>query len=198
MLAGALIRHSFVARHKALVQGKPVPWRYAVVGSVLIAGLAVWLRPAPGAAASAHAPVTYAELRKVLDTRCVPCHNEQVASKNVMLHTPEQVAKNAQMMVQQAVALKTMPLNNATQITDAERDADRPLVQGGCAGEVTRDGTDDRASGPHGHPADPQRPPARHDGRRAARDRGRRGLRARPRDRGGRPQRRAAAERPTK
>ena len=29
MLAGALIRHSFVARHKALVQGKPVPWRYA-------------------------------------------------------------------------------------------------------------------------------------------------------------------------
>ena len=26
MLAGALIRHFFVARHKALVQGQPVPW----------------------------------------------------------------------------------------------------------------------------------------------------------------------------
>ena len=26
MLAGALIRHSFVARHKALVQGRRVPW----------------------------------------------------------------------------------------------------------------------------------------------------------------------------
>ena len=31
------------------------------------------------------------------------------------------MAKNAQMMYQQAVVLKTMPLNNATQITDAER-----------------------------------------------------------------------------
>jgi uncharacterized membrane protein len=122
MAAGALIRHSFVARHQALVQGRPVPWRYAIVGSVLIAALAVWLRPAPGAAAGGAAPVTYAELRKVLDTRCVACHNEQLASKNVMLHTPELVAKNAQLMVQQAVALKTMPLNNATQMTEGERE----------------------------------------------------------------------------
>jgi uncharacterized membrane protein len=121
MLAGALIRHSFVARHKALVQGKPVPWRYAVVGTVLIAGLAVWLRPPPQPAVAAAAPVSYAELRKVLDTRCVLCHNEQVQSKNVILLTPEQVAKNAAMMFQQAVVQRTMPLNNATQITDSER-----------------------------------------------------------------------------
>ncbi len=122
MLAGALIRHSFVARHKALVQGKPVPWQYAAAGTLLIVGLAVWLMPAPQPKAAANAaPVVYAELRKVLDTRCVLCHNEQVASKNVMLLTPEQVAKNAQMMFQQAVVLRTMPLNNATQITDGER-----------------------------------------------------------------------------
>jgi len=122
MLAGALIRHSFVARHAALVQGKAVPWRYALVGVVLIAGVAVWLRPMPNTAAGGAAPVTYAELRKVLDARCVPCHNEQLASKNVMLHTSELVAKNAQLLVQQAVALRTMPLNNATQITDSERE----------------------------------------------------------------------------
>ena len=121
MSAGALIRHSFVARHKALVQGKPVPWRYAVVGTVLIAGLAVWLRPPPQPVVAAAAPVSYAELRKVLDTRCVLCHNEQVQSKNVILLTPEQVAKNAPMMFQQAVVQRTMPLNNATQITDTER-----------------------------------------------------------------------------
>ena len=35
MLAGALIRHSFVARHKALVQGQPVPWLYAGVGTAV-------------------------------------------------------------------------------------------------------------------------------------------------------------------
>ena len=56
-----------------------------------------------------------------LDTRCVLCHNDQLASKNVKLVTAEDVAKNAQLVNLQAVVLKTMPLNNATQITDAER-----------------------------------------------------------------------------
>lgn len=121
MAAGALIRHSFVARHKALAQGKPVPWRYAVVGSLLIVGLAAWLAPAPQDKAVAAAPVTYAELRQVLDARCVMCHNDQLASKNVNLTQAAGVAQHAQMINQQVVAQKTMPLNNATQITDAER-----------------------------------------------------------------------------
>lgn len=121
MAAGALIRHSFVARHKALVQGQPVPWRYAVVGTLLIVGLAAWLAPAPQANVAAAAPVTYAELRHVLDARCVMCHNDQLASKNVNLTQAAGVAQHAQMINQQVVAQKTMPLNNATQITDAER-----------------------------------------------------------------------------
>ena len=55
MLAGALIRHCFVARHKALVAGKRVPWEYATVGTLAIVGLVAWLRagaaaPAPAAA----------------------------------------------------------------------------------------------------------------------------------------------------
>ena len=60
MVAGALIRHSFVARHKALVQGKPVPWHYAVVGIAMIVGVAVWLAPAaqPKAAAAAAGDAT--------------------------------------------------------------------------------------------------------------------------------------------
>ena len=121
MVAGALIRHSFVARHKALVQGKPVPWSYAVAGTAIIVGLAVWLMPAPQPKAAAAPPATYAELRQMLDARCVMCHNDQLASKNVKLVTADDVAKNAQMLFQQVVVLKTMPLNNATQITDAER-----------------------------------------------------------------------------
>jgi uncharacterized membrane protein len=121
MVAGALIRHSFVARHKALVQGKTVPWGYAIAGTAIIVGLAVWLMPAPQPKAAAAPPATYAELRQVLDARCVLCHNDQLASKNVKLVTPDDVAKNAQMLYQQVVVLKTMPLNNATQLTDAER-----------------------------------------------------------------------------
>jgi uncharacterized membrane protein len=121
MLAGALIRHSFVARHKALVQGKPVPWLYAGVGTAVIVGLIVWLAPAPVPKAAAAAPVSFAQVQAVVAQRCVMCHNEQLINKNIQLHTPELIAKNAQALYQQAVVLKAMPMNNATQITDAER-----------------------------------------------------------------------------
>ena len=121
MLAGALIRHSFVARHKALVQGKRVPWEFAIIGTLVIVGLAVWLAPAPAPKAAQVAPVTFAEVQAVVGQRCAMCHNEQLNNKNIQLHTPELIAKNAQALYQQAVVLKTMPLNNATQITDAER-----------------------------------------------------------------------------
>jgi len=49
------------------------------------------------------------------------CHNEQLNQKGVMLTTPELIGKHAPMINQQAVVQKTMPLNNATQITDSER-----------------------------------------------------------------------------
>ena len=121
MVAGALIRHSFVARHQALVQGKRVPWSYAIVGTVVVVGLVAALAPAPQAKEAAAAPVKFAEVQAVVGQRCVMCHNEQVISKNIQLHKPELIAKNAQALYQQAVVLKIMPMNNATQITDAER-----------------------------------------------------------------------------
>ncbi len=122
MLAGALIRHSFVVRHKALVQGKRVPWEFAVGGTVLLLGLAVWLAPAPLKPVAAGAPpVTLAQVQAVVAQRCVLCHNAQVQQKNVALHTPELLQQHAQAVYQQAVVLKLMPMNNATQITDDER-----------------------------------------------------------------------------
>ena len=41
--------------------------------------------------------------------------------KNVRLDTPEAVKTNAQMLYQQVVVLRQMPMNNATGITDDER-----------------------------------------------------------------------------
>ncbi len=130
MAAGALIRHSFVARHKAHVQGQRTPWEHAVVGGVVIAALVVWLAPAPPSAAAAAAtaasaaqarPVAFAEVRAVVEQRCVMCHNAQVQQKNVALHTPELIGQHAQGIYQQVAVLKLMPFNNATQITDDER-----------------------------------------------------------------------------
>jgi len=129
MLAGALIRHSFVARHKAHVLGKRAPWEHAVVGTLVLVAMAVWLAPKPPSAeqvaaakAAAAKPVAYADVRAVVDQRCALCHNDQVQQKNVALHTPELMKQHAQAVYQQSSVLKLMPLNNATQMTDAERD----------------------------------------------------------------------------
>ncbi|MBA4176352.1 MAG: hypothetical protein C0505_07295 [Leptothrix sp. (in: Bacteria)] len=126
MAAGALIRHSFVARHKALVQGRRVPWEYAAGGTVLLLGLAVWLAPPPAPpsarpVAAGAPPVTLAQVQAVVEARCVMCHNAQVQQKNVALHTPELLQRHALAVYQQAVVLKLMPLNDATQISADER-----------------------------------------------------------------------------
>jgi len=121
MLAGALIRHSFVVRHKALAQGKRVPWEYAVGGTAVLLGLAIWLAPAPPAAATAQVPATRTQVLAVVEQRCAMCHNAAVQQKGVALHTADLLQQHAQAVYQQAVVLKAMPMNNATQITDAER-----------------------------------------------------------------------------
>jgi uncharacterized membrane protein len=95
MVAGALIRHFFVARHKAHVKGVQPPWGYAVAAVALLLGLAVWLAPAPRPAAAQAAPVSFAQVQAVVQQRCVLCHNAQLNQKNVMLHTPELLAQHA-------------------------------------------------------------------------------------------------------
>jgi len=139
MLAGALIRHSFVARHKAHVLGQRTPWEHAIAGTLLLVGLAVWLAPAPqpaqaaaAASASASAVPTLAEVKAVIDQRCTICHNAAVQQKNVALHTPELIRQHALTVHQQVAVLKLMPLNNATQMTDAERALIRRWFEAGA------------------------------------------------------------------
>ena len=76
MLAGALIRHSFVARHKALVQGKRVPWEHAVVGTAVLIGLAIWLAPPPPSAEArlaAAQPADFCRREGRASTSAAPC-----------------------------------------------------------------------------------------------------------------------------
>jgi uncharacterized membrane protein len=129
MLAGALIRQFFIARHKTKLAGKGAPWGWAVAGMGLLLGVAIWLAPSPvtGSAGSrAGALVTdpmvsMEQVQAVVQQRCVMCHNAQLSNKGVMLHTPELVVSHAQQIYQQAVVLKTMPMNNATGLTEQER-----------------------------------------------------------------------------
>jgi uncharacterized membrane protein len=135
MLASALVRHSFVARHKALTQRQPVPWGYAAAGVALTVVVVLLLKPSPSpSVAGAPASASFADVKAIVERRCLLCHNAQVQQKNVALHTDPLIRQHAQAIYQQAVVLKLMPLSNATQITEDERAVIGRWVQAGASG----------------------------------------------------------------
>jgi len=122
MFAGALIRQFFVQRHGYHLGRAKNPWPFAAVGVVLILGVIVLLRPAPVAApAASAAPVTFAQVKQVLEQRCYMCHGEAAQMKGIRFDENEGVRTNAQGIFQQVTVTRQMPLNNATNITEAER-----------------------------------------------------------------------------
>jgi uncharacterized membrane protein len=121
MFAGAAIRQFFVMRHGWKLGRNRHPLPYALVGMAVIVGVIVWLKPDVSTAAPVAQAAGYPQVRKVLEQRCYQCHGEQLQMKNVRLDSPEALTQHAQAVYQQAVVARTMPLNNATGITDAER-----------------------------------------------------------------------------
>ena len=121
MFAGAAIRQFFVMRHGFKLGRNAHPWPYAVAGVVVLIALIVWLKPAPVQAVAVPDAVSYAQLKPVIEQRCVMCHGEALQSKNVRLDSPEALKQHAQTVYQQVVVTKLMPMNNATGLTDEER-----------------------------------------------------------------------------
>ena len=134
MFAGAAIRQFFVLRHGFKLARNPHPWPYAAAGVLAIVGVVVALAPAPRppGEAQASAPVGYATVQPILAQRCYACHAEQVQMKNVRLDSPQAVALHAQGIYQQAVVTRVMPMNNSTQITEAERETLKRWFEGGA------------------------------------------------------------------
>jgi uncharacterized membrane protein len=119
MLAGVLIRQFFIARHKGNIQ-----WGWWAAGIALIVGVIVALAPDRASVQNGAVqakPVSFAQVKAIIEQRCVACHNAQVISKNVQLHTDELIRSQAQAIYQQAVVLKIMPMANSTGITEQER-----------------------------------------------------------------------------
>jgi uncharacterized membrane protein len=133
MAAGAAIRQFFVLRHGYKLGRNAHPWPYALVGVAVLLAVVAWLRPAPASgdaikniaigaqSTGAGAQFDTKELQAVLQQRCVQCHGAEVQMKGLRLDVPEQVASRASLIYQQVVQQKLMPLNNATQMTEAER-----------------------------------------------------------------------------
>ena len=75
----------------------------------------------------------YKDVAPVLAQRCTSCHGAQLQMKGVRLDTPAAVQRHAQAIYQQAVVAKTMPLNNATGMTEAERAVLKAWFEAGAA-----------------------------------------------------------------
>ena len=116
MLAGALIRQFFVLKHKGAWK-----WQYWIIGAGIILAVAVALAPKPQPALANAAPVSFAQVQHIVQERCLMCHAGAAASKGLRLDSASEIVSHAQAIYQQVVVLKAMPLNNATQMTDAER-----------------------------------------------------------------------------
>ncbi|MDO9148867.1 MAG: urate hydroxylase PuuD [Hydrogenophaga sp.] len=132
MFAGAAIRQFFVLRHGFKLGRNSHPWPYAAVGVFVLLALIVWLRPAPVQAVAVPDTVSYAQLKPIMEQRCVMCHGEALASKNVRLDSPEAVKQHAQAVYQQVVVTKLMPMNNATGLTEEERALIAQWFKGGA------------------------------------------------------------------
>ncbi len=139
MLSGALIRQYFVQRHGYHHGRASHPWPWALVGVMVLGAVIFAMRPMPTVVPIATKSIanssintgassqkgtsndTFKELQAVLQSRCIQCHSAQVQMKNVRLDSPEHIKLHAQSIYQQVVVTKQMPMNNSTQITDAER-----------------------------------------------------------------------------
>jgi uncharacterized membrane protein len=123
MVIGAWIRHFFNLRHA----GRTV-WAIPVTAALAIAGVAVAIRPTEGGGGTVAAGVVpFSPVQAIVQQRCVPCHSAHPtkvssAPKGIVFDTPAQIAGQASLIESVAVTTKTMPIGNATGMTQAERD----------------------------------------------------------------------------
>jgi uncharacterized membrane protein len=143
MFAGVLIRQFFVLKHKGIFN-----WKYPLAAVLILAGVAFWIVPksllqaAPPVAADAPAPaaVSFAQVQQVVQERCIQCHSAKPTlmpepGKGILLDSKAGILQHAQLIYQQAVVQKAMPLANMTNITDAERTLLGKWFEQGAKGE---------------------------------------------------------------
>jgi len=126
--AGAAVRHVLNIRFTFPT------WRPVLAGTLVGSVLALIAILRFGSAANtvgasdSSAPVSFPEARRVIDRRCAACHSAApsdvsfgVAPGGVMFDTPEQILAHVTRIQERAVATRTMPPGNKTNITEEER-----------------------------------------------------------------------------
>jgi len=122
-VAGWTIRHFFNLKNAGQLRLDVL-----ALGALAFVTVAV-LNEAAKPPAPAEVPVpAFAQVRALVDRNCVMCHSANPTHKGVTappngvrLDTDEGLTKNAAKVYERAVATHSMPLNNETAMTDAER-----------------------------------------------------------------------------
>lgn len=125
MLAGVLIRQFFILKHKGKIN---IAWPAAGVACLGLVAFLIAPQPRPQVAQGEGAAnaVSFVKVQEIMNSRCVQCHAAQpkmmpTAAKGIKLDTVDDIKSHAQLIYQQVVQQKAMPLGNVTQITDDER-----------------------------------------------------------------------------
>ncbi|WP_210484757.1 urate hydroxylase PuuD [Microvirga antarctica] len=134
LIAGALIRHFFNARHAGR---KPPYWTWLVAGYCI--AVAIWLsiigKPGyvnqaeiPAVVTTATVAASFNAATSAIQTRCAMCHAGDpswegiaIAPKGIVLDTPEAIRRHADIIRVQSVLTHAMPPNNITGMTLEER-----------------------------------------------------------------------------
>lgn len=135
-VAGALIRVYFVQRHSGKASLVPL-----IVATALLLSVITAITPAPRKAIPAQtegSPTTsssatsqavgFADVKAIIAKRCSSCHHSQpsfpgfaAAPKGIMFNDKAAILAQANIIHQQAVVTRAMPIGNLTGMTDDER-----------------------------------------------------------------------------
>ncbi|MFZ6814975.1 urate hydroxylase PuuD [Undibacterium sp. Rencai35W] len=122
MLSGVLIRQFFILRHKGKTQ-----LAYPLLAILILAGVAAWIMPQPTAPqANNVVGDRFAQVQTIVNVRCIQCHAAHptlmdAPAKGLILDQPALIKSKAQLIYQQVVQTRIMPLGNLTHITEEER-----------------------------------------------------------------------------
>ena len=122
-IAGWTIRHFFNLKNAGRME--PQVLAYGALAFVSVAVLNESARPRPAIAERVPA---FAEVRAIVDKHCIACHAQHpthrgvpVAPNGATFDTDADLARHADKIYERAVATRSMPQNNETGMTEAER-----------------------------------------------------------------------------
>lgn len=130
-----LISGGAVARHLLNIRFTFRHWLPALAATILATVVLLALTVGMGreqaraqATGGVPGPVTFGEVRSIVDRRCASCHSRNpsdvslgVMPGGVAFDTPAQIQGLAPRILERAVTTRTMPPGNKTRMTDAER-----------------------------------------------------------------------------